>query len=75
MIRVRDAEGKEKECVREYDRLKSEINSRDKEIQYMQEKIDKLNDPISLKFERDGLVQTYKKRLSELDEYVKKLEK
>ncbi len=40
----------------------------------MQSKIAKLSDPIALKFERDGLVATYKKRLTEMETYVNQLE-
>lgn len=40
----------------------------------MQEKIERLNDPIAVKYEKDGLVQTYKKRLEGVEEYVTSLE-
>lgn len=36
--------------------LHVDIESRDREMKYLQDKIDKLSDPITLKFEKDGLV-------------------
>eukprot|EP00347_Sterkiella_histriomuscorum_P000816 403374405 len=54
--------------------LNSDIDSREREMKYMQDKIDKLSDPVTLKFEKDGLVSTYKKRVQEMEEYIKQIE-
>lgn len=54
--------------------MKQECSSKDKEINYLQGKIDRLSEPVAIKYEKDGLVQTYKKRNKELEEYIKVLE-
>ena len=41
----------------------------------MQDKVERLSDPVVVRFERDGLVQTCKKRIGELEDYIQKLEK
>ena len=67
-------EVREKEWKRDKTVQESQNVSKDKEIAYLQEKIDRLSDPITVKFEKDGLINTYKKRIGEIEEYVKKLE-
>ena len=49
-------------------------DSKDRELLFMQSKLEKLSDPVTLKFERDALVSTYKKRLGELEDYIQTLE-
>jgi len=41
---------------------------------HLQERIDRLNDPVTIKFERDGLIQTYKKRVAELEDLCLQVE-
>jgi SMC interacting uncharacterized protein involved in chromosome segregation len=74
VMKLRDIDVFEKEWKREMERLKDETVSKDKEINYLQEKINRLNDPVTIKFEKDGLLLSYKKRLSEIEVYAKKLE-
>ena len=73
-MKLREAEVSEKEWRREKGVLQNEVYSRDKEMDYLQQKIDRMSDPIALKYEKDGLVQTYKKRIEEVEDYVKQLE-
>ena len=40
----------------------------------MQDTISRQNDPIVQRFEKDGLIQTYQKRISDLEAYIKNLE-
>ena len=70
LLLLRELQTKEKEWSRDQTRLLAELDSKDKELHYMQDKVDKLSDPIVIKFEKDGLVSTYKKRIQELEEYI-----
>lgn len=63
VIRIREHENKELENIRIVKHASSELESKDREISYLQDKINKLSDPVTIKYEKDGLVQTYKKRV------------
>lgn len=56
IMRLRDTELKEKECILLCEQYKREMDSKDKEMQYLQERIDRLSDPIAIKYEKDCLV-------------------
>ena len=56
--------------MKEKHKAEIENESKSRELEYMQDKIDKLSDPVVVKYERDGLVQTYKKRISDMEEYI-----
>ena len=46
----------------------------DREIGSLKEKIEKLSDPVIMRFERDALVQTHQMRIKELEGYNKIME-
>ncbi|CDW90000.1 UNKNOWN [Stylonychia lemnae] len=74
VIKNKDLENQITELNHFQKQLSHDIESKDREISYLQDKINKLNDPITVKYEKDGLVQTYKKRVAEMEEYIQLLE-
>lgn len=54
--------------------MKTDFEKVQKENISLSEQIKRFNDPVVVRFERDALVETHKKRIKELEAYVKNLE-
>jgi predicted RNase H-like nuclease (RuvC/YqgF family) len=54
--------------------MKSEVLRQEKENKNLEDQIKRLHDPVVVRFERDALVETYKKRITELEVIVKSYE-